>query len=232
MNIEKLRKLAEEQIAHYADGVVAAYLIEKLDRQPTADDINRAGCSPIGIGLDSWPKIDGRRMHHIVTLDLASTPNLRSQLSGNPRAVAMFISDPNIHDADKPGTEETQLVYLNEECIARGVCVENPRQNPDFRAFVSCTFVCHEVSLPNMLFDPEFGEKYFDKARFERLIELYEFVCEHSLAGGKPLWYHSNYSDGTPYTDLLILQINEELVDMNMGNSGLFFIFQDTAFCQ
>ena len=168
----------------------------------------------------------------MITLDLRTTPKLLGKIETKPRAVSLFISDPNIHEADRPGTRETRLVYLDDSNIESGVVAENPPQNSDFRLIEPCTFVCHEISLPETLYDPNFGEKYIGEVEHEPMNELYELVCGCSMAGGKPIWYYSNYYEGKPFSDILILQINEELVDMNMGDAGSFYVFQNTAFCQ
>ena len=232
MNIGEMRSLGKKLIENYADEPVDAYVIEKVSKMPETSDVNRAGCSPIGVDLNIWPTFEGRRMHHVITLDLCTTPKLLEKIENKSRAISLFISDPNIHDADRPGTRETQLVYLDDSNIELGVVAKNPSQNSNFRLFEPCTYVCHEISLPERLYDADFGEKYIGEIEHESVNELYEFVCGCSLAGGKPIWHHSNYYEGKPFSDFLILQINEDLVDMNMGDTGSFYVFPDTAFCQ
>lgn len=236
VSIERAKSLASEWRKLSDETYLDMYFIEKLERPPREDEVNRAGCSPLGVDRNSWPKFDEQRMFHLVTLDLEAVPKVRSKLLGNPRALAVFISDPNVHEANCPGTKNTSLVYLDKNSLELGVLAENPSQNSDFREIEPCTFSCHEISLPKSIFDPNFnpnfGEKYFNNDGFDTLVDLYETVSEFSFIGGEPLWYHSNYYNDHPYVNLFLFQLNEEFLDINMGDSGSFFVFHDTAFCQ
>lgn len=47
------------------------------------------------------------------------------------------------------------------------------------------------------------------------------------MAGGSAIWLQGNEYDGE-----IIMQFDNCLVDMNLGDGGIMYVFKDTAFWQ
>ena len=83
------------------------------------------------------------------------------------------------------------------------------------------TFTCHEVVVPSDVFDIDSMEEG------SRLEELSDGIQQYGIVGGKPFWLQS-----AEYHKSIILQFHEGLVDMNLGDAGVMYVFEDTAFWQ
>lgn len=221
MELSELKKLSQSIIESTSDNIVKVYVFEVADHRPSDSDINRTAGAPIGVSDDKWPRINGEKMEHAVTLDLETVPLLKERFDSDVRAVALFVSSLNDNEAYQPGNTETQLVTLTNEDLAMGVCGWTPGSD-DYNA-ESRAFIPHEVDFPAKLF----AEDIFDLEENNPLIELYDGVGANSFAGEKPIWLQS-----PEYDKPLILQFDENLVDMNLGDAGIMYVFEDTAFWQ
>ena len=223
MAIEEIRSLAAELCNDSGVDTITAYLIKKKEQEPNDNELNRLAGSPIGTSEDAWPRFGNHKMHHILTLDLETTPTLKPVFKSDTRAVALFLSDIVDHEALTPGSEHVSVVQLTQQQIDMGVNKNIPAYDDEFISSSAASFSCHEVILPQSVFDPDYvysaGNKQHEK--------LQDAIWEYDFAAGEPLWLHDDY-----YSKPFVLQFSEELVDINMGDGGLMYMFIDTAFIQ
>ena len=219
MSIENIRNKAQAIISKNNSNVVKAYLLENLEREPDEAELNRTCGAPIGIDNGNWPLVEGEKMAHAITINLDSVPALKPNFPEGTKAVAVFVSDLIENEAYQPGTPETAIVLLNESDIAKGTGEWEPPEDES----ESTTFKAHEVDLPEEVF----GEERYDLDESDPVYELSEELCEFSMAGGKPIWLQGPEHEGE-----IILQFDEDLVDMNLGDAGVMYVFKDTAFWQ
>ena len=220
MSIEEIQRKANLIIDAGLSDSVLVYLLENLEREPTVTDINRCCGTAIGVSPDKWPERNGQKMEHAITLDLSSTPRLKAQFPANTAAVAVFVSSLDFNEAFEPGTEETAVLLLTDQELAKGV---NAGAGPTNDESESTTFVAHEVTLPIEVF----AEDIHDRDEDDPVYELNEALCAFSMVGGKPIWLQGVDHDGE-----FILQFDDSLVDMNLGDGGVMYVFRDTAFWQ
>ena len=224
MTVDEIRNLAQTIIAGGDSGAkLGAYLLEKDDSTPGDRDINRVAGPPIGVSDDVWPRYAGRKMAHAITLDLNSTPELRKDFPEDARAVALFVSNLVDNEAFEPDTPESAILVLSQSDIERGVSDWEPDADDDGYEVQPCTFNCHEVFLPVEVF----REDIYERDEDDPVTRLFQALFQHSLAGGKPIWLQSPEHEGS-----FILQFDESLVEMNLGDAGIMYVFKDTAFWQ
>ena len=218
MSIENIKRKAQAIIAGNNPNVIKAYLLENLDREPDGSELNRTCGAPIGVDERNWPIAEGEKMAHAITLDLESVPALQANFPAGTRAVAVFVSDLMENEAFEPGNPETAVVLLTEADIAKGVAEWDAADEAG-----STSFAAHEIDLPVDVF----SEEIYELDETDPVYELSEELNRFALAGGKPLWLQGPEHDGE-----IILQFDEELVDMNLGDAGVMYVFRDTAFWQ
>ena len=84
------------------------------------------------------------------------------------------------------------------------------------------TFRCHELPVPVEVFA---GDELLDRDEDDPVVQLsYEIG---NCVGGKPQWIQGEDHDG-----VLLFQFDEDIVEMNLGDAGLMYVFADTAFWQ
>ncbi len=220
VSVEEVQLLAEKILKEHSSEAVTAYLLENLERRPEAGDLNRTCCDPIGVSLENWPDFHAVKMEHAITLDLATTPKLRDRFPQGTRAVSVFVSRLFDNGAYSPGNTESAVVLLSEDDVEKGILHSIPLEEEDHE---STTFCAHEILLPASVF----SEAVFDLEEGHPLNELREKLSCFSIAGGMPLWLQDKEHDGD-----VILQFDVMLVDMNLGDGGVMYVFDDTAFWQ
>ncbi|MFT4564742.1 MAG: hypothetical protein ACI9BW_004512 [Gammaproteobacteria bacterium] len=80
-----------------------------------------------------------------------------------------------------------------------------------------------QVELPIEIYT----EKLWERSENDAVVKLNEAVQQYAMAAGKPLWLLSAEHDG----DVLV-QFGDSLVEMNLGDGGVMYVFKDTAFWQ
>ncbi len=220
MSIKEIQEKSQAIISANHSKVVTAYLLENLEREPRENDINRTCGVPIGVDEENWPKKDGEKMEHAITVDLDSVPDIKHLFPEKTKAFALFVSHLDENEAFEPNNSETALVLLNESDIAKGL---GKREKSEEDEYESTTFIPHKVELPEEVF----GEDIYDLNEDAPLYQLFESLQEISIVGGKPLWLQDAEYDGE-----ILLQFSAELVDMNLGDAGVMYVFKDTAFWQ
>lgn len=222
MNINKLQEQAQKIIDDNKSETVIAYIIEKIKKLPESKEINRVAGSPIGVSEEKWPLFNGKKMFHTITLDLETTPSLKVDFPQEVKAISLFVSDLLDNESYEPGNKEAAVLMLTQSDIDKGINDNNPSYEDDDEV-EACTYKCHEILLPIEVFDEEIYEREED----DPIYVLSEILCEYSMAGGKPIWLQS-----AEYDQKIILQFDEMLVDMNLGDAGVMYVFSDTAFWQ
>ncbi len=81
------------------------------------DEPNRVGPEPIGMTAERWPYWEGEPMFHAITL---ARENIAVELPEHVAAVAVFIRSLALNEAFEPSTNESALVFLTMEDLARG----------------------------------------------------------------------------------------------------------------
>ncbi|MBL9104077.1 MAG: DUF1963 domain-containing protein [Myxococcales bacterium] len=218
------------------------YSVLKADyrRKPAADAINRIGGQPIGVDAGTWPRREGKPMHHVLTIDLKDHPVIVPQRF---RALALFISNPGSHEAYSASNNHARVILLTEDDIKKGV--------PEFPADL----------------DQSAGLKA-GGLRFESAAELTrKKLYQESFAGDDPIWLqgeegyddYDDYDDdgddgegdegddagddeghgdevedrGPPVPHMFVLQFDERLVPgINLGDMGIMYVFSDSAWFQ
>lgn len=223
MTIKDIKLNAHTIIEVSSSKVVRAYVLENLHQLPNDNDINRTCGSPIGVNEQIWPMHEGKKMDHVITLDLDTVPQLKSQFSLGTRAIALFVSCLLDNEAFTAGNKETVLLELTEEDLKLGVVESTKIFEGGDITFENSTFLVHEIDLPAEVFD----DAIYDRDEDDPIALLYEQLCECGLAAGRALWLQ-----GEEYQGEIILQFDEGLVDMNLGDAGVMYVFKDTAFWQ
>lgn len=204
------------------------------EHPPGPADINRVGGRPIGFDAASWPRREGAPMHHVLTIDLREHPTF-----GPPgvRALALFISSPDQHEAYAARNDHTRVVLLSDADLQRG----EPPWPPELAGT--------DTLAPGAL-------------RFESAATLTrEEIYRHSFAGAFPIWLQGDesedygggdddyddegsdeYDDGdgdgddVPRPDPprhFVLQFDESLIPgINLGDLGIMYVFAETAWFQ
>jgi hypothetical protein len=119
------------------------------------------------------------------------------------RAAALFLHSPDYNEAYEPETEQSCVVLLSEAEVARGEAPAEAGSGAELlRAGV-------------LRLEPADG---MDR----------ETLYQHSFLGGEPIWLQDEEGDSESF----ILQFDEELVSINLGDCGIMYMFDDAAWWQ
>ena len=222
MNIKEFKALVEKAIKQSALDPVKAYLLEVQNRLPDKNDVNRIAGSPIGVSDSSWPVYKNQKMFHLFTLDLNDTEDLKKYFPMNTRAISLFISDIIHNEAFSPGNDQTKLLKLTDADVSTGCITAGPEYDEDFRSPEESTFAVHEILFPAEVF--ENFDCYDDLSQpIQDVLDNLEWT----IAGGKPIWLQ-----GKEHHDDVLVQFDELFVDINLGDGGVMYVYEDTAFWQ
>lgn len=195
------------------------YLLEATENLPQSNSVSRIGGKPIGLTPKTWPKFKRKYMEHLITLDLDEMPELKTGRLSDSRAIALFISDKIENEAFAPSTKETAIVILSEDDIKNGELSPTLRDN---QLPQSCYKVT-PVKVPLCVFD-----ELPDDQEESELGKLKAALFSSSgYAGGSPSWLQYEEHEGH-----FLFQFDESLVDVNLGDAGVMYVFTDTAFWQ
>lgn len=208
------------------EDVFEAEILDALGDTPADTGLNRIGGSPIGVDWESWPCKDDDEdlpMHHLFTLDLASAPRLQARVGAGVRAVALFVYEPDRNEAWQPFSGDSALVLLSEQDLARGRLEDElPAGDHAFKAFG-----VREVEVPADIFDA--AKHQGDSEPAPEIATIRDEVFRASARlGGAPLWLQGDEHAGAPF----LMQFDASFVPMNLGDSGVMYVFRDTAFWQ
>ncbi len=223
---------------------VDIYALKKSKKSKANYNIISGNDSELSI---DWPKTSyDKEMDFLFMLDFNSFPELKSDYS-NYAALGFFIENDedwdlgeaksddsdlesdDYDDDDFSGMgfqqQETKIVFFTEEELKKSKI-----KGKEF--FEVITF-----SVPYIIFgDPE--DEYFSADKIFKNIEepLKSKFKElqnkvYSLGArvyGDPIWLQSN--DGGP--NGFIMQFDEKFIDINLGDSGIMYVYNDYAFWQ
>jgi hypothetical protein len=198
------------------------------------ESVNQIFGIPPGVDDSRWPlTLSGAPMVHILTLDLRTAPGVGSTPA---RAIAFFLADPDTNDAlFEPVPAFMKVLYLSEEDIAKGVIAKDspakttasPRPYPyEAHSFaVAIPFTCTRVEVPSAIF----GMWGLPEEPSEELQEVASAVGSRlpGFAGGRPT---SDDATHMHPNGKFVMQFNESLVPINLGDAGTMFVFDDVAF--
>lgn len=210
-DVEKVRRRAEAE----GGGSERIYLFRRLEADGHGEDLNRVGGLAPGVDAGRWPKRKKEPMVHLFTLDLDTMPELRARVScddgGAPRAVSVFCSSPDDNSAYKPGTKETAVVVSSAAQVAAAA---EPPAEVDVRE--PGRFEPVAVNVPPGVWK--------GRSKGDLRSEIYR---ASGRALGEPIWLQRPEHAGS-----FLCQFDSGFVSMNLGDSGVMYVFADTAFWQ
>lgn len=181
--------------------------------------VSRAGGAPIGVTEKTRPRYQGAFMHHLLTLDLDDMPELRTRKAlASARAVALFISSWEDNEAFARGTKETKVVVLSAADVRRGEWTGEAVSDPRPRAISTWP-----VDVPARVFT--FDRRADDVDDDAPLRRLHDKLMSACRAGGPVI----HWSRTKPRPEFLF-QFNDDLVDVNLGDAGKMYAFEDGAY--
>ncbi len=188
------------------------YVLREQYAKPDDAGYNQIGGMPPGIDVERWPTFDDQPMVHLFTLDVDTMPAMRGVLGDQVRTVSVFCHNPELNEATSPGNAWTAVVTSTDEEISgqpiarpKGVAGGRPRYFEP---------VAVEVSPRVWKDDPE-----------DRLRNA--IFQAHARVLGEPIAIQEDI-----HMDNLLVQFDERFVDINLGDSGVMYVFEDTAFWQ
>lgn len=199
------------QLAQQAGGSgERIYLLRRLHRAPGGEDLNLVRGAAPGVGADRWPLFRDEPMYHLFTLDLQTMPELARLVGGEARTLSLFISDPSSNEAYESGTDETVLVASTQAQIDANPAPPDEAPLDDEQ---------HGFEVVAVEVDPQI---WYGKSDLRK--EIYRASAR---VLGDPIWLQSEEDGGTFY-----MQFDEGFVDVNLGDCGVMYVFDDTAFWQ
>jgi len=187
-------------------GFLPRTALKRLDGTPAATEVNRIGGKPIGIDHKSWPMHEGKAMTHLLTIDLHT---LDLPFVPKNRGLAVFCLNPDNNEAHAANSPYTRVVLISPHDIKRG----EPEQMPEHPMLAASRLETGPLNAQET-------STYF---------------------GGVPKWVQGDPTDGADFTEGLsdaierggfYCQFDENLVPMNLGDAGVMYVFERTAFWQ
>jgi hypothetical protein len=184
--------------------------IEKL-----AGVVNRAGAVPEGLTADRIPKVKNKPMKHVLTFDLDAMPEVKGRMgAAGARAMALFVSPQKNNRSGEPFNDDMVYVPLSEAEAAEGP------QGGGGRAF---TIV--PVDVPAAAFTEADGPELADLRR--------AIFALPGRALGKPNLLQDGGEESLDSMDGdFVMQLDERIAPMNLGDGGLLYLYRTTAFWQ
>lgn len=168
--------------------------------------VDRLGGVPIGVTVDRWPRMTvgtiDEPMNHIVTVSKA---HFAEGLPQGAAAVALFVWNPDDNEAFEPDTLGTRVVFLSEAQLAAGETSERPEGYDASREREGVALVVKTKT-------DTFAELGFDHV-------------------GLPIsWLQS--PEGQDEAGRFLFQFTEDLIDINLGDTGSMYVFENAAWWQ
>ncbi len=175
--------------------------------EPKPGTLSRSGGTPPGIAEADYPKgDDGEAFTHLFTLDLEEIPELMIRYGG-ARAIAAFCPDPNSGDR----TDEFTFVPISQQAVdALPNTVSGDDEDEDDVA--GSPIAVLPLDVPMEVFEKS------DDAPFKEIHKMLFNAAGHVL--GEPFWIQ-----GDEGGDDFVMQINEGLAELNLGDCGSLYVF-------
>ncbi len=222
---KKLAELKSNLSQYFLDNPNAArtkiYYLWKEKKAAAAGELMRIGGAPIGFAsVADFPKdSEAVRMEHILTLDVERLPLLAAKLSEGTKAVSLFVSNPQENEAYEPESGYSALRFLTGADLAAA-----PAACADYTPYTPAKSVgIAELDFPLDCFDPELASESSD---LSDLLHLLMNVPCYLL--GAPIWIQGEEGD----EELFLGQFDDKFADINLGDSGIMYLFSNAAFWQ
>lgn len=206
--IEKLRRRAAEE----GGSGQRIYVLRRVDdEQPTG--INRIGGLAPGVDAERWPMREDEPMSHLFTLDVESMPGLDAKVPEGVKAVSVFCADPYNNEAWEYDNDYTAVLFSTAEQLAADVA---PPEDLDQDVEPEAGFQIVPLDVdPDVFFggDTDLNEEIFRAPA--RVL-------------GPPIWLQGDEGGEEGF----LMQFDEYFVDMNLGDSGVMYVYANTAFWQ
>ncbi len=185
------------------------------DIERLAGIVNRAGAVPEALSADRIPKVKNKPMKHVITFDLDAMPEVKSRFNAKgARAMALFVSPQKSNGSGEPFNDDMVYVPLSEAEALGG-----PKGGGG-RAF---TIV--PLDVPGAAFTNADGPGLADMRR--------AIVGLPGRALGKPNLIQDGGEEALEHMAAeFVMQLDEGIVPMNLGDQGLVYLYQITAFWQ
>ncbi len=213
-DVEKLRLRAADVSGKKGERI---YVLRKLSGDHAAAkaaddaaDVNVIGGPAPGIDASRWPSHDDEPMVHLFTLDVRTMPGLEKRFGADVRAVSVFCWHPSFNEAFASGSGQTAIVTTTEAQLTAGGEPPEEAELADRRHFAP---VAIDVS-PTVW-----------SAKNELRDDIYR---AHARVLGEPLWLQGDEDAGGTF----VMQFDDGFVDVNLGDSGIMYVFDDDAFWQ
>ncbi len=178
---------------------------EGYDHKPGT--LARSGGKAPGLSEDKIPKDkSGEPLTHLFTLDLDEIPELQ-QKYGGARALAFFCPEPNSGDR----SDELEWVPISAEAIA--AIPRDDATNEDEEEAEARPIAILPLDVPCAVF-----VRSGDDGPAKEMRKMIFNAAGHVF--GEPFWIQEEEGDGD-----FLMQINEGLCDMNLGDSGSLYVF-------
>jgi hypothetical protein len=206
------------RMANSAAGPKLRIYVLQVDREgydPKPGTLARSGGKAPGIADKDIPKDQsGEPLTHLFTLDLDEIPELQEGYSG-ARALAVYCPEPGSGDR----TDELQLVPVSAKAVAAlpydGAGINPEEESEDDES--------EERGRPIAIIPVDVPLAVFNRSESEGVArELRKMIFNasgHVL--GEPFWIQDDEGGGHDF----IMQVNESLCDINLGDSGSLYVF-------
>lgn len=206
---EELKELCEEFFKENpkADSTIMYVFL----KEKTENSYNQTGGNSKGIAKKDYPSFQNEPMTHVLTLDLSNLPILAKRFDNDIQTLSLFISDLDHNQAFEPYNAETHTIASKKSDLKK-----KPTKG-DFKAY--------EVKVPTIVF---YQTDDRDRELSDAEEDIRSFIYQlHAWYGPYPIWLQ--YPEpGNKF----IMQFDEAFVSMNLGDSGVFYWFDDTGFWQ
>lgn len=208
--VQKLQRLAAKASAATSPTSLTPISILEAVRGAKDLGISRIGGPGYDLG-ERHPTFETLPMTHVFTIAVDDIPALRGAFDG-PVAFALYIAEPGGQQAGEPYTDEAVVLALGAEDLTRGLAQPGAVDLPV--AGIRCTTV--DVPVDSI------GSDSATHLELNRAIR--SLPCR---AGGSPAWLQQDAdSEG------FLLQFDARFAPLNLGDSGVLYVFRDTAFAQ
>ena len=183
------------------------YALRRLDDKDGLSDLNVLGGAAPGVGLDRWPVFEGdaeEPMEHLYTIDLATIPELQARYKGK-RTMSVFCYQPENNEAYSVDSGWTEIVFSTQkEVDAKNEVPE------DINAELEARF--EVVAIDANMQDEEISKQVYGL---------------NARVLGNEIWLQDE-----EYWGDFVMQFDEGFCYMNLGDSGVMYVYSEGAFWQ
>lgn len=197
---------------------------------------------------------EGDLMKHVFSIDLHTIPKIKQAFKDGVDTLSFFISSLEYNNAYFPKNGETEVMLHG---VTEGEFLHPKlKKDKELKSLKTVYFDFIELQIPELVFwtfedwnNAEVLEHKPDTAQNRLINDYLEFrktaktpgaFNKHPVSainglmlnlpayiGGSPVWLQ-----GDDYLGFFIMQFYQAFVDISMGDSGIMYVFADTAFWQ